>query len=145
MLVGKHNEQELATVRQLAHRMGVDSFSTGMLYVDTQDPRLVEEWLPTNPAYNPYAHKAAELENTWDCHDLWESMIINWDGGVAPCCWLHDPQFDFGNVAHQTVREIWNGPNYVSARRMIGRRQKRTDDVSTICHRCAGHPRYMAY
>ena len=101
--------------------------------------------MPTNPAYSHYDYGAEKLENTWDCHDLWEAMVINWDGGVAPCCWLHDPQFDFGNVTDQTVREIWNGPDYVSARRAVAGRKKRPDDMPTICHRCRGHPHYMAY
>jgi len=144
MLVGKHNEREIDAVRSLVHEIGVDSFLTGPLFVDTRNPEQLKQWVPENPAYSPY--QASKPENTWDCHDLWESMVINWDGGVAPCCWLHDPQFDFGNVSDQTVREIWNGPNYISARRVIGEQHKTyPDGVRTICHRCRGHPDYMAY
>jgi radical SAM protein with 4Fe4S-binding SPASM domain len=145
MLVGKHNEQEIEAVRTMAADMGVDSFSTGVLYVDTQDTEQVEQWLPTDPSYSPYDYDAQELENRWDCRDLWESMVINWDGGVSPCCWLHDPQYDFGNVTQQTVRQVWNGPSYLSARRMIGRRKVEPGDPPTICHRCHGHPSYMEY
>jgi len=145
MLIGKHNEHEVETVRKMAYEMGADSFSTGVLFVDTRDSEQIEQWLPNNPAYSPYDYTDDKLENTWDCHDLWESMVINWDGGVAPCCWLHDPQFDFGNVSSQTVREIWNSPSYISARRVIGKRKKRPGDVPTICHRCRGRPHYMAY
>lgn len=145
MLVGKHNEGEIESVRAMARTMGADTFSTGMLFVDTRDPEQVEQWLPSDPALSPYDSRAEKPENRWDCHDLWESMIINWDGGVAPCCWLHDAQYDFGNVARSTVREIWNGPSYVSARRAIARRPKQAADVPTICHRCCGHPQYMAY
>lgn len=145
MLIGKHNEREVEAVRTMAYEIGVDSFSTGMLFVDTHDPKQVGQWLPTDPAYSGYDYREEKLENVWDCHDLWEGMVINWDGGVAPCCWLHDAQCDFGNVTHQTIRQIWNGPNYVSARRVIGRRGRRPNDVPTICDRCRGHPHYMAY
>jgi radical SAM protein with 4Fe4S-binding SPASM domain len=145
MLVGKHNEHEIEAVGRMAHEMGVDSFSTSVLYVDTEDKDQVAQWLPTDPAYSPYDHKGEKLENTWHCHDLWESMVINWDGGVAPCCWLHDSQFDFGNVSDQTVREIWNNQSYVSARRVIGKKRMRPGEVPTICHRCRGHPSYLAY
>jgi radical SAM protein with 4Fe4S-binding SPASM domain len=75
-------------------------------------------------------------------------MVINWDGGIAPCCWLHDPQYDFGNARQAPLRRIWNGPSYVSARRAISRRpgrRQQAGDVLTICHRCRGHPHYMAY
>jgi radical SAM protein with 4Fe4S-binding SPASM domain len=144
MLVGKHNEHEVQTVRSMAHAAGVDAFVTGTLIIDTRDPEQIEQWLPTDPAYSCYNYNQ-ELRNTWDCNDLWELMVINWDGGVSPCCWLHDPKYDFGNVSQQTVRAIWNGPSYVSARRAIGQRPTRSDDVPTICHRCRGHPDYMAY
>jgi MoaA/NifB/PqqE/SkfB family radical SAM enzyme len=159
MLVGKHNEHEIDVTRRLAEDVGVDSFSTGVLYVDTNDPEQVKQWLPQNPAYSAYQHtwsaeRAAgelmnDLTNEWTCDDLWQSMVINWDGGVSPCCWLHDPQYDFGNTSKTSVRRIWNGAHYVSARRAIGGRKGRKfgpgATVSTICHRCRGHPHYMAY
>ncbi len=145
MLIGKHNESEIETVRAMAHRMGVDAFATGVLFVDTHNREQVEQWLPSDPKHTPYDIRHGHLENTWNCHDLWDSMVINWDGGVAPCCWLHDPQFDFGNVTQHKVRELWNQPSYVSARRIVGHGKKGPDDTATICHRCRGHPHYMAY
>jgi len=145
MLVGKHNEHDVEAVRQLAHELGVDGFVTDVLYVDTRDPKQIQEWLPTNEQYRPASYRKEQPQNQWDCNDLWESMVINWDGGVAPCCWLHDPRFDFGNAITASVREVWNSPSYVSARRAIGRGKKRDSDVATICDRCRGHPDYMAY
>jgi radical SAM protein with 4Fe4S-binding SPASM domain len=144
-LVGKHNSGEIEAIREMAHEMGADSFTTGALFVDTRDQEQVEQWLPEDASYTPYDLESEAIENRWDCRDLWESMVINWDGGVAPCCWLHDPQYDFGNLSQQTVRQIWNGPSYVSARRAIGRRGRGADDVPTICHRCGGRPIYMEY
>jgi radical SAM protein with 4Fe4S-binding SPASM domain len=145
MLVGKHNEHEVGAVRRTAYQMGVDAFVTSVLFIDTADPEQIKQWLPTNPAYSPYDYEEETPTNRWDCHELWESMVINWDGGVAPCCWLHDPQFDFANVSEQSVRAIWNGPHYQSARRVIGMRREKPDDMATICHRCRGQPSYMEY
>jgi radical SAM protein with 4Fe4S-binding SPASM domain len=146
MLVGKHNQDEIEEVHRLVHDIGVDGFATGMLYVDTRDAQQVREWVPDDAAFSPYGTER-HPENEWACHDLWNSMVINWDGGVAPCCWLHDPQYDFGNVQREPVRQIWNGPHYASARRAIGqrRRSRGDDDLPTICNRCRGHPHYMAY
>ncbi len=145
MLVGKHNEHEIEDVRKLAYEMGVDSFATGALFIDTDDPEQVEQWLPTDQTYSPYDYQKDKPQNQWNCDDLWENMVINWDGGVAPCCWLHDPQFDFANISDQSVREIWNGPHYLSARRVISRHKGRPGDVPTICHHCRGQPSYMEY
>ncbi len=145
MLIGKHNEHEIEQVRQMACQSGVDSFTTGPLFVDTHNHEQVDQWLPTNPAYAAYDYSRNELENVWDCHELWESMVINWDGGVAPCCWLHNAEFDFGDTGQATVREIWNSPRYISARRVIAKQPRESGDVPTICHRCRGHPDYLAY
>jgi radical SAM protein with 4Fe4S-binding SPASM domain len=145
MLVGKHNEHEIEAVRSLAYSMGVDSFTTGVLFVDTRKRQEAEQWLPTNPAFSSYDYHGDDLENQWDCHELWETMVVNWDGGVAPCCWLHDTQYDFGNVNSQTVREIWTGPNYVSARRVRAGLEKLPDQTTTICDRCRGKPSYLEY
>jgi MoaA/NifB/PqqE/SkfB family radical SAM enzyme len=143
MLVGRHNEHEIEAVKAMAHQMGVDSFSTSPLFVDTQDSDQIDRWLPVDPAYSAYDYTQATLENRWECRELWESMVINWDGGVTPCCWLHDPQFDFANASRQTIQEIWHGPSYVSARRVIAKSRKQTDDVPTVCHGCRGHPHYL--
>jgi radical SAM protein with 4Fe4S-binding SPASM domain len=145
MLVGRHNEHEVEAVKAMAHKMGVDSFLTSALFVDTEDPSQLEEWLPTNQDYSPYDYSAETLENSWHCHDLWESIVINWDGGVAPCCWLHDAEFDFANASDHSIREIWNHPNYKSARRVIGNHTRQSTDESTICHHCRGNPHYMEY
>ncbi len=145
MLVGRHNEHEVNAVREMAHQMGVDGFMTGVLYVDTEDANQVEQWLPVDPAYSHYDYNSGRLANSWHCHDLWESMVINWDGGVAPCCWLHDAQLDFANLSGQSVREAWNNANYTSARRVIGKRDTQPADAFTICHRCRGNPHYMEY
>jgi MoaA/NifB/PqqE/SkfB family radical SAM enzyme len=144
MLVGRHNEHEVEEVRQLAHQAGADCFLTDVLYVDTRDPDQIREWLPTDERYRPPGYRQEQPQNRWSCYDLWESMVINWDGGVSPCCWLHDPQFDFGNALTASVRQVWTGPHYASARRVVGRRRGRPDDVPTVCHRCEGHPDYLA-
>jgi MoaA/NifB/PqqE/SkfB family radical SAM enzyme len=145
MLVGKHNEHEIEDVRDLAHTMGVDVFTTGVLFVDTRKRQETEQWVPSNPDYSSYDYSGGDLENQWDCHELWETMVINWDGGVAPCCWLHDHRYDFANVTSQTIREIWTGPRYVSARRTRAGREKLPDHTDSICDLCRGKPSYLEY
>jgi MoaA/NifB/PqqE/SkfB family radical SAM enzyme len=146
MLVGRHNEDQVTATRQLAYAHGANSFVAGPLFVDTNDPAQLEQWVPEDPAYRLYGADDPKPENTWHCRDLWESMVINWDGGVAPCCWLHDAQLDFGDASTKSIREIWNNASYVSARRVIGKRKGlEEDEIVTICHRCRGHPHYMEY
>lgn len=144
-LINRYNEHELDQLRQLAADLGVDSFSTGPIFVNTRDRRQVEEWLPEDERLSYYDYSVEHLENIWHCADLWENLTINWDGGIAPCCWLQDPVHDFDNAFTKPLREIWNGNVYVSSRRVFSLGGSRKGPVQTICTRCKGHPEYLIY
>jgi MoaA/NifB/PqqE/SkfB family radical SAM enzyme len=70
-------------------------------------------------------------------------MTINWDGGVAPCCWLQDEKNDFCNAFEQPIRDIWNSDAYISSRRVFALGDVKAGPISTICTRCKGHPQYL--
>lgn len=143
MLINRYNEHQIDKVRQIAKELGADGFSTGGFFIDTTDPSQVQEWLPTDKAQSYYDRSTGKLENVWHCSDLWESMTINWDGGVAPCCWLHHKKNDFDNVFEKPVAEIWNGEAYVSSRRVFALGGSGAGPKKTICTACKGRPRYL--
>jgi len=144
-LANRYNEEELEDLRRIAHELGVDAFTLGTLFVNTQDKAQAREWLPTNGRLSYYDNQAGSLENTWDCADLWERCVINYDGGVAPCCWIQGPDHDFDNALEKPLREIWNGEAYVSSRRVFSRGSGRTRALETICAQCRGRPEYLTY
>ena len=141
MLVGRHNEHQVEDLRQIAHAMGVDAFSTGAFFIDTKDEAQAEKWLPTDEAQSFYQY-STELKNVWHCSDLWESMVVNWDGGVAPCCWLHRKEYDFGSALETPISEIWNSRSYINSRRVLSGKAP-LDGSETICMVCRGQPRYL--
>jgi radical SAM protein with 4Fe4S-binding SPASM domain len=143
MLVNRYNEHQIDEVRQVAMNLGADVFSTGFLFFDTTDITQFEEWLPKNESLSCYDYSTEKIENTWHCSDLWENMVINWDGGVAPCCWLHYRKNDFGNIFKSSLEEIWNNEAYVSSRRIFGRRKEEVSLKKTICALCKGKPPYL--
>jgi len=143
MLVHRYNEGEINQVRQLAADLGVDAFTTGTLFVNVNDQAQVETWLPENEAFSYYDYAAEHLENSWNCADLWEAMIINWDGGVSPCCWIHNVDHDLDNTFTKSLKTIWNGPAYISARRVFALRGPKPPIVSTVCAACRGNPKYL--
>ncbi|HID87236.1 MAG TPA: radical SAM protein [Anaerolineae bacterium] len=142
-LVNRYNEHELGQLRQMAADLGLDSFSTCPIFVNTRDREQVEEWLPEDERLSYYDYSAEQLENVWHCADLWESCTINWDGGVAPCCWLQDPSHDFDNAFTKPLREIWNSEAYISSRRVFSFGGPRKGPEQTICTRCRGRPEYL--
>ena len=142
-LVNRYNEHQIDELRELAKDLGVDGFSTGSFFVDTTDIDQVNEWLPKDEAQSYYNYSDDTLENVWHCSDLWESMTINWDGGVAPCCWLHDEKNDFDNLLNKPLEEIWNGDAYVSSRRVFAFGGAKPSKTQTICTLCKGKPMYL--
>jgi radical SAM protein with 4Fe4S-binding SPASM domain len=70
------------------------------------------------------------------CKFLWESVVISWDGKVVPCCYDYDAKMVMGDLATQTLDEIWNGDAYVSLRKaeIEGR------NSSALCANCSQAP-----
>ena len=143
LLVNRYNEDEIDDLRAIAASIGVDAFTTGVLYVDTTDQTQIQEWLPSHEEQSFYDYSQNNIENTWHCSDLWESVTINWDGGLAPCCWLHQEEHDFDNVFERPLKDIWNGDAYVSSRRVFAFGGPKTGPQETICTVCKGHPQYL--
>ena len=143
MLINRYNEHQIEEMREIAWELGVDAFNTGTTYVDTTDKAQIAEWLPTTEELSYYDYSAEKMENVWHCSDLWESVTINWDGGLAPCCWLHDTKNDIDNVFDRPIKEIWNSDAYISSRRVFAFGGAKDGPVQTICTTCKGRPLYL--
>jgi len=143
MLVTRKNEDAVQDVRALAGELGADVFSFAPIFVTSHGIEDADEWLPANTALSCYQTTEGRYEvvNIWDCADLWEQMTINWDGSVLPCCWLHEPEHDFGNVFVTSLRDVWNNSHYVNSRRVFSRRGP-MDSPRTVCAMCRGRPEF---
>jgi MoaA/NifB/PqqE/SkfB family radical SAM enzyme len=145
LLVNRYNEREIPVLRQMVLGMGVDVFTVGDLFIDTFSVEQRQEWLPSDARNSSYQYESKDdaIQNVWHCSDLWESMTINWDGGVAPCCWIHNAAHDFANAFEQSIRQIWNGDAYLSARRAFAFGGPQTGPQKVICTECRGRPHYL--
>ncbi len=145
LLVNRYNEHEIQMLRQMVLSMGVDVFTVGDLFIDTFSVEQRREWLPSDSRNSSYQYESEDdaIQNIWHCSDLWESMTINWDGGVAPCCWIHDAAHDFANAFERPIREIWNGDAYLSARRVFAFGGPQPGPRKVLCTECRGRPHYL--
>ena len=119
-IVMRQNEHQLEDARALATELAVDSivFKKVDFPHGESDPAEAERWLPrqhpeylrADPFYKPYQ------EDGTVCWRLWRSAVVNWDGGLAPCCYLTDKKQDFGAASKTPEKEIWNGAAYTTAR-----------------------------
>ena len=105
------------------------------------NPNMDTKWLPTNKdhIYSTYEggnapSRSAKDNETKPCHWPWSGIVINWDGGVNPCCIIDDPKSDFSNINNETISNIWNSENYVSSRSEFG--DKKEIKNNTICNVC---------
>jgi len=69
------------------------------------------------------------------CDQPWSVIYMAWNGDIRTCCFN---DYSLGNVDHNTIDEIWNGPKYHSMRKSIARGQ-----VLDVCRDCLnGHANY---
>lgn len=112
-LVFKHNEHELAEAEKLACEMGVDK-------IEFQKPWCPVEWASTIESYSNYVAGRQDKEYKYKedyCNWLWNSVVINSNGSVSPCCSVEDEKEDFGNIFGQSFLKLYNNENFLAARR----------------------------
>jgi MoaA/NifB/PqqE/SkfB family radical SAM enzyme len=58
-----------------------------------------------------------ESDVNYPCYRPWLTFTVLWDGRVSLCCADFDGRTVLGDLTTSTIREIWNAPPYVAARR----------------------------
>lgn len=130
MLVTKKNEHQVKEFQKIGKELGVDEIEIGKIQLNPNT--AAGEWLPEN---RDFVYQTYQGERrTSPCHWPWSGLVINWNGGVAPCAIVDDPSSDFGNVFEDGISSIWNNNYYKSARSTW--RNDVTPDVGTICNIC---------
>lgn len=137
-LINKKNIKDLKKAKKLAKQLGVE-LCLGKLTLNQQiirknekiDRNLVKEWIPKKlqKDIRNYRFIAAR-----PCKFLYDTMVINPEGTVSPCCALFDSTTDFGEILNSNLENIWNNKKFVSAREIFQGDKKIA--VKTVCHEC---------
>lgn len=136
-LVVKPNEHQIAEVKALAEKIGVDDvwLKTAQVYDYENDPHQL---IPTIEKYSRYKKNEEgvvqfknKLEN--HCWRLWHATVISWDGLVVPCCFDKDATHKLGSLKDKSFKEVWQSDEYVKFRRDILQSRKNID----ICANCS--------
>lgn len=137
-LVTRPNESKIPQVAALARDLGVDRFQTLPIYVDIDDPAEVAKWVPTTRVAAQSGQEVSSLPPR-KCDQLWLNLTVSWDGGVFPCCWFHQQEYDFGRVSEGIhLGDIWNNEIFVASRCFVA--GKTDAPPASICARCKGYP-----
>jgi len=68
------------------------------------------------------------------CQELWQRLIIFWDGTTVPCCGDFMADFKLGNAKTDSIKEMWNGKKLNELRNI-----HKSGKASTVpmCRRCS--------
>ena len=125
-LVMKHNEHQIDDFQAFAEDLGVDYSKITKPTVRTMEqgrhlfPKNRELW-----SYDPVAFDGGELVAKGvplpgeTCETVWDTLAVNWDGVVTPCCWFMNGENPYGNVFELGLRGVWNSPRARAFRRRV--------------------------
>ncbi len=144
-LVNRYNETQLKDAEKIASELGIifqpspmrSSMGKELLLPLHERVQEMKEWLPENPDYRKYQldiEQAAKTKQT-TCKWLWDTMVINWDGSISPCCGVFEKKWDFGNITldnKSSPRKAWNSLKYILARRLVAAYYKKSKKLPSL-------------
>lgn len=138
-LTNKKNIKELKIAKKMAGELGVN-FRWGRMTLNQQiirkgeiiDKNLIEEWIPKKLRDRESNYRFAAPP---PCRFLYDTMVINPEGTISPCCAIFDAKTDFGDILKSSLEKLWNNKKFVSSRKIF--QKNSNNQVKTICHDCS--------
>ena len=139
-LVTSFNQDKLDRISNLASQTGVDRVRFMPLELADspwtgRSPGSEVAWLPDSGTPYRYDFSPSKPLSDHPCFWLYETITINPDGGVAPCCRTFEAKDDFGNVNQSTIRSIFNNTYYQRARALF-KKGTPLPGKPIVCDRC---------
>jgi MoaA/NifB/PqqE/SkfB family radical SAM enzyme len=133
----QHNLDEIEPARTRCNELGVDEFASFWGALHNYADREPENYEIKGPKPN------GALPGCYWPH---YSMVVKWNGDVIPCCEhrmasQHAPSRDarsFGNIFEKPLSEIWNGPAYQQARRLVSKPERSETEPELKKNFCDG-------
>lgn len=127
--VFEHNVHEVDAARCIADDIGM-TFAASRAWVAGEEA----------PGLDPFPYSA--WEGYADrCGFLWFQAVVHHDGGVAPCCATFYAEDDVDRISldelgRRSFREIWNGENFVRARKLFDVHGGDEQSRKLVCFDC---------
>ena len=139
-IVMKHNEHQRNHMKEFTRKLGVDIYREKAVGINGNDPdfqKLAKALLPKNLSLSRFVLKEdwsyelkGRIRNT--CSWVYESLVVNSDGMVLPCCYDLYSNYILGNAFEENIKEIWKNTKY----KMLRRRIKQDRKSISICSKC---------
>lgn len=145
-LVNKYNEHEINRARIMAKELGIEFLIAQMRLSDdipdiSLDSSLEQrkiDWLPKNKRYiaKCYLGEYSIPLYKGACPHLFNSLVVNPDGKVFPCCYLSDENNVFGDLLKESFEDIWNNDKFTYSRSLFVKRVYNGPKIETPCSKC---------
>ncbi len=143
-MVNKYNESQIETARHKALELNINFITSTIGLSDDLPDRTLpttitqrkKYWLPKNKKYirSQYIGKYHLPLHAEKCKFLFDSIFIDPQGKVFPCCELSDQNYAFGDLSKASLIDIWNNDIYQYSRSLFD--QKKSHEIQTICADC---------
>lgn len=117
-----NNEHEIKDAKKIAKQIGIK------IYIKTF-AESVPELAPSNPKYR----RRLQVK---PCTDIYQAVYVYWNGEVVPCCYDVEGKEIMGNIADNTLEEIWNSEKYISFREKVDGAALHPEKESYLCRNC---------
>ncbi|MDY0092628.1 MAG: radical SAM protein [Candidatus Vecturithrix sp.] len=141
-IVMKHNEHQVAQVKNFAQRLGVDLVTYRSAVVQRSGKIDLENDLTPNSAeYQQYDYDGVPQSThrvkhqSFSCHRPYANLTIFSNGEVVPCENDFNATSSFGNVMQQSLRDILSSPRANAFLRGF----RNNPDQYTFCRTCEFH------
>ncbi|MFA5725407.1 MAG: radical SAM protein [Candidatus Omnitrophota bacterium] len=134
-IVMKGNEHQVDEFFPLAYSWGLDRAVLKKVSM-LKDIKLADDFLPRNDNYLLDCYKSTGKSIPKGFCDIpWQTMVVNSDGWVVPCCSDYFSLEKTGNVFVDSIDKIWNNNNYIKLRS----RMKNDINPLGVCNNCPHH------
>jgi len=138
LIVMRHNEHQVDDFIAWARGIGVDLVNIvdpgvrNMLEARAYMPRDRKYWFYDEEAFERGILKPkVVLDN--QCHWIWNSILVTWNGDAVPCCRDPNGTHILGNVFEEGLMGVFNGVRALEFRRRILASQREIG----ICRLCS--------
>jgi len=117
--------------------LSMDEMNRAVAFWQSLGVKRIETYeAPISRAGNIPKLRIPEIKEIRGCRSIWtnEMMHIMSNGDVIPCCMDWRREVVLGNVARQSLQEIWTGKAYKEFRQILRGKTDLPDDF--ICSRC---------
>ena len=140
MLLHRYNEHEVEDSRQIAEQCGATFLLDDKFWCPDEHR---EEWIARSvlatPEFEPEHSlgKSSEGVMSTFCRQLWDTVVVNADGAVLPCCLIYQKEHAVGNLAEQELSEIRNNQAMRALRSFVTDASLESPGVPNHCEGCA--------